>query len=213
LFLIFYIFSFRSPSLFYLLTVGAEGFLFSLDHTQAHITFGRTPLDEGSARRRDLYLTTQTLYKTNIHAPGGIRTHDSSKRSVADLRLRPRDYWQRLKSTSESKNTLQRLQSYAPRSTLYLFVRKHQSCSTQCLHESNLRVKCDRTVREAAAAAADDDDDSHIPRIVGSKDVSVHYHNPGYTVTSTLWAPDSLHDVMNRVSRPATGRVPSAARH
>jgi hypothetical protein len=64
----------------------------SLDHTQTHTTVGRTPLDEGSARRRDLYLTTQTLYKTNIHAAGRIRTHDPSKRSAADLRLRPRDH-------------------------------------------------------------------------------------------------------------------------
>jgi hypothetical protein len=43
--------------------------LFALDHTQTHTTVGRTPLDEWSARRRDFYLTTQTLYKTNIHAP------------------------------------------------------------------------------------------------------------------------------------------------
>ena len=28
------------------------------DHTQRHTTVGRTPLDEWSARRRDLYLTT-----------------------------------------------------------------------------------------------------------------------------------------------------------
>jgi hypothetical protein len=55
--------SFRSPYLFYLLTVGVEVVLFSLDHTQTHTTVGRTPRDEGSARRRDLYLTTQTLYK------------------------------------------------------------------------------------------------------------------------------------------------------
>jgi hypothetical protein len=43
-------------------------------HTQGHTTVGRTPLDKGSARRRDLYLTTQkhTTHKTNIHAPGGI---------------------------------------------------------------------------------------------------------------------------------------------
>jgi hypothetical protein len=67
----------------------------SFDHTQAHTTVGRTPLDEGSARRRDLYLTTQTLYETNIHAPGGIRTHDPSKRSAADLRLSPRGHWDR----------------------------------------------------------------------------------------------------------------------
>jgi hypothetical protein len=60
----------RSPSLFYLLVHSrCTGFLFSLDHTQTHTTFGRTPLDEGSARRRDLYLTTQTLYKRNISMP------------------------------------------------------------------------------------------------------------------------------------------------
>jgi hypothetical protein len=70
-------------------------FLFSLDHTQTHTTVRRTPLDEGSARRGDLYLTTQTLYKTNIHAVGGIRTHDPRKRSAADLRLRTRRHWDR----------------------------------------------------------------------------------------------------------------------
>jgi hypothetical protein len=71
----------------------------SLDHTQTHTIVGRISLDEGSARRRDLYLTTQTLYKTNTQAPGGIRTHDLSKRSAADLRLRPPGHWDRLQST------------------------------------------------------------------------------------------------------------------
>ena len=36
-------------------------FLLSLDHTQRRSTVGRTPLDEWSARRRDLYLTKTTL--------------------------------------------------------------------------------------------------------------------------------------------------------
>jgi hypothetical protein len=90
------IYSFRSSSLFYLLVHSRRrGFLFSLDHTQKHTTVGMTPLDGGSACRRDLYRTTQTLYKTNIHAPGGIPTHDPSKRSVADLRLRQHCRWDR----------------------------------------------------------------------------------------------------------------------
>jgi hypothetical protein len=42
---------------------------FSLDHSQTHTTVGRTPLDEGSARRRDLYLTTQTLHKRQTAMP------------------------------------------------------------------------------------------------------------------------------------------------
>jgi hypothetical protein len=33
------------PSSTYLLTVGVEGFDFSLDHTQTHTTLVRTPLD------------------------------------------------------------------------------------------------------------------------------------------------------------------------
>jgi hypothetical protein len=80
-------------------------FLFSLDHTQTHTTVGRTPLDEGSARRRDLCLTRQTPYKTNTHAFGGIRTHDPIKRLAADLSLRPRGHWDRQQSLIKIQNT------------------------------------------------------------------------------------------------------------
>jgi hypothetical protein len=66
------------------------------------ITLNHTPQSVGllwtrdwPVADRDLYLTTQTLYKTNIHAPGGIWTHDPSKRAAADLRLRPRGQWDR----------------------------------------------------------------------------------------------------------------------
>jgi hypothetical protein len=45
-----------------------------------HTTLGRTPLDEGPARRRDLYLITQHSQETDSHDPGGIRTHNPSKR-------------------------------------------------------------------------------------------------------------------------------------
>jgi hypothetical protein len=59
-----------------------------LDHTKRRATVGRTPLDEWSVRCRDLYLTTHThTHQISIHAPGGIRSHDRSRR---DLRLRPR---------------------------------------------------------------------------------------------------------------------------
>ena len=41
-----------------------------LDHTQRRTTVGRTPLNEWSVRRRDLYLTTQQQsQQTNIHVP------------------------------------------------------------------------------------------------------------------------------------------------
>jgi hypothetical protein len=46
----------------------------ALYHTQRHThTFGRTPLDEGSARRRDFYLhNTQHSQEKNIYSPAGF---------------------------------------------------------------------------------------------------------------------------------------------
>ena len=46
-----------------------------------------------SPLQRPLPDKTQHSQQTNIHAPGGIRTHDRSKRAAADLRLRPRGHW------------------------------------------------------------------------------------------------------------------------
>jgi hypothetical protein len=73
-----------------------------LYHTQRRTTGYRTPLDEWSARRRDLYLTTQNTHnrQTDIHFPGGIRTHDLRRRAAVDLRLRPRGHWDRLGTES-----------------------------------------------------------------------------------------------------------------
>ena len=62
----------------------ASSFTRFLDHTRA--TVDRTSLEEWSARRRDLYLTT---LKTGVHAPGGIRTHKLGRRAAVDLPLRP----------------------------------------------------------------------------------------------------------------------------
>ena len=64
--------------------------------TLRHTTLGRTPLDEWSVRRRDLYLTTHNTHKTDIHAPGGIRTRNPSKREAAGPCLTPRGHWNRL---------------------------------------------------------------------------------------------------------------------
>jgi len=62
---------------------------------QRRATVGRTPLNEWSVRRRDLYLTTHNTHNTHIHALGGIRAHDLSRRAAVDLRLRPRGHWDR----------------------------------------------------------------------------------------------------------------------
>jgi hypothetical protein len=55
-----------------------EGFTITLRHN----TVGWTSLDEWSARRRDLYLTTSNTHKTSIHVPGRIRTRHPSKRAA-----------------------------------------------------------------------------------------------------------------------------------
>src|SRR5215475_11215038 len=44
-------------------------FLMFLDHTQRRSTVGRTPLDERSARRRDLCLTTHDTHNRQISMP------------------------------------------------------------------------------------------------------------------------------------------------
>jgi hypothetical protein len=63
------------------------------DHTQVRHT---TPLDEWSARRRDLYLTTPNIHNRETStAPGGIRTHNRIKRAAADPRLSSRGRWDR----------------------------------------------------------------------------------------------------------------------
>jgi hypothetical protein len=41
-------------------------------------------------------LTVKHTHNTNIHAPGGIRTRNPSKWSLADPRLRPLGCWYRL---------------------------------------------------------------------------------------------------------------------
>ena len=49
--------------------VMASSFLRFLDHTQRRTTVGRTPLDERSARRRDLYLTTHNTQNRQTSMP------------------------------------------------------------------------------------------------------------------------------------------------
>jgi hypothetical protein len=62
------------------------------------IKLGRIPLNELSARRRDLYLTTYNTHKRHIHVPGGIRTRNLRIRTATGPRLRPRGHWDRQNS-------------------------------------------------------------------------------------------------------------------
>jgi hypothetical protein len=67
-------------------------FLMFLDHIQRRTTVGRTPLDEWSAHRRDLYLTTHDTHNRQISMPPVgfvpmISAGDISSLRVNDLTL------------------------------------------------------------------------------------------------------------------------------
>jgi hypothetical protein len=68
-----------------------RGFIITLTHTK----LGRTRLEEWSALRRDIYLTTHNNHKkrTSMPPPGGTRTHKPSKRAAAGHRLRLCGHW------------------------------------------------------------------------------------------------------------------------
>jgi hypothetical protein len=65
-------------------------------NTLRRTTFGSTRLDEWSARRRDLYMTTHNTHKTQKPRTGGIRTCYPNKRAASDSRLSPHDHRDRL---------------------------------------------------------------------------------------------------------------------
>jgi hypothetical protein len=61
-----------------------------------HTTLGRSPLEEGPARRRDLYLTTHNTHKRHISMlPAGFEPTIPVSEPAADPRLRPHGYWDR----------------------------------------------------------------------------------------------------------------------
>ena len=72
-----------------------------LDVSRSHTTTHHSRYDSSgrviSSSQRPLPDNTRHSQQTNIHAPGGIRTHDLSRRAAANLRLRPRGHWDRLK--------------------------------------------------------------------------------------------------------------------
>ena len=64
-----------------------------LDHTKPPTTVDRSPLDEWSARRRDLYLTIHDTHdRQTSMSPGRTRSHNPSKQAAADSRLRSRGH-------------------------------------------------------------------------------------------------------------------------
>ena len=76
-----YLYFFLSPTSFYLTMVRFRGVI-AFDHTQGHTTVGRTPLDEGSARRRDFHLTTHNIHNRQISMPPARDSNPQSKQAI-----------------------------------------------------------------------------------------------------------------------------------
>ena len=62
--------------------------------TLRHTTPGRIPVDEWSARRRELWLT-QHPQEIDVHASAGIRTRNPSMRAAAEPLITRRGHWGR----------------------------------------------------------------------------------------------------------------------
>jgi hypothetical protein len=63
---------------------------FSRSHATTHHSRQDSSGRVISSSQKRLPDNTQHSQQTDIHAPGGFRTHDLSRRAAADLRLRPR---------------------------------------------------------------------------------------------------------------------------
>jgi hypothetical protein len=77
-------------------------------------------------RRRDLYLTT---HNTHIHDLSRIRTHNPSKQTAADPRLRPRGHWDRpgLGLDHKKHKNLQSISSKMPFIIRLLVIKNYMS--------------------------------------------------------------------------------------
>ena len=79
--------------------IAGHGLLILYEVSRSHTTTHHIQYDSSgwviSSSQRPVPDNTQHSQQTNIHATGGIRTHNLSRRAAADLRLRPRGHWDR----------------------------------------------------------------------------------------------------------------------
>ena len=73
----------------------SRGLFFSRSHTATHHSRQDSSGRVISSSQRPLADNTQHSQQTDLHAPGGIRSHNLGRRAAVDLRLRPRGHWDR----------------------------------------------------------------------------------------------------------------------
>jgi len=95
----------------------ASSFTRFLDHTQRRTIVGRTPLDEWSAHRRYLYLTTHNTHNRQTSMPSvGFEPTISAGEQPQTPRLSPRGHWDRRSIPSDLVKRFtatQKLRDYA----------------------------------------------------------------------------------------------------
>jgi hypothetical protein len=85
------------------LCVRASSSLKFIEHTQTHHARWASSGLVVSPTQRPLPAKTSHSQQTDIHAHGGIRTSNPSKRGAADPRLRPRVRWDRRNESDGEK--------------------------------------------------------------------------------------------------------------
>jgi hypothetical protein len=105
----------------------ARAFSFTkfLDHTQRRTTFGRTPLDEWYARRRDLYLTTPNTHNRQTSMPPVGSQKVSGRRPTPKAARPPEPTW-------EQRNLIY---SYLRDATFIYY--KHWTVFDNCINSRN----------------------------------------------------------------------------
>ena len=74
-----------------------------ITHNEAPQSVGLLWMSDQLIAETSTWQCTQHSQQKNVHALGGIRTHDLCRRATADPRLRPRGHWNR---DVESRNPL-----------------------------------------------------------------------------------------------------------
>ena len=74
----------------------------SQTHSLTHTTVGRTPLDEWSARRRNLYLTTHNTHTQTSTPPAVFEPTIPASERPQTYGFRPRGHWDRLATWSST---------------------------------------------------------------------------------------------------------------
>jgi len=67
-------------------------FFLQITHNNALQSVGLLSTNDQLLSQRPLPNNTQHSQQINVYAPGGIQTHNPSRRAAADLRVRPCDH-------------------------------------------------------------------------------------------------------------------------